>query len=150
MHGLKVENYILFSGHMEDLTWQTASQIALRDCLKELREEPGYIGVFAKNKNKQQQKQVVKAKDFCQLKGKQTSQCNEFNIFLCVGRCQESGLIQIIPLICTLTRARILLLFYFNPSWIPSGCTVGLVAEGLRATTSFVYWYDKWLSSSTR
>lgn len=50
MHGLKVENYILFSGHMEDLTWQTASQIALRDCFKELREEPGYIGVFATKK----------------------------------------------------------------------------------------------------
>ena len=29
---------------------ETASQIALRNCCKEVREEPGYIGVFAKKK----------------------------------------------------------------------------------------------------
>ena len=27
---------------------ETASEIALRDCSKEVREEPGYIGVFGK------------------------------------------------------------------------------------------------------
>ena len=30
----------------EDLSLDTASQIALRYCSKEVREEPGYIGVF--------------------------------------------------------------------------------------------------------
>ena len=38
---LKVENYVLF-GRLE-----AASQIALRDCSKDVREGPGYIGVFA-------------------------------------------------------------------------------------------------------
>ena len=38
----------------------TASQIALRDCSEEVREEPGYIGVFAKTKqNKQKTPQDV-------------------------------------------------------------------------------------------
>ena len=43
MHNLKVENYGLFGEISGDLTWKTASQIALRDCSKEVREEPGYI-----------------------------------------------------------------------------------------------------------
>ena len=32
----------------EDLNGETASQIALRDCSEKVREEPGYVGVFAK------------------------------------------------------------------------------------------------------
>ena len=31
----------------KDLSPDTASQIALRDCSEEVGEEPGYIGVFA-------------------------------------------------------------------------------------------------------
>ena len=41
MHNLKVENSVLFSRHTEDLSQDTASQIALRDCSEEVREEPG-------------------------------------------------------------------------------------------------------------
>lgn len=43
----KIENYILLGGLAEDLPWKTASQIALRDGSKQVREEPEHIGVFA-------------------------------------------------------------------------------------------------------
>ena len=46
---LKAENYVLFSRLPEDLALKTTSQIALRDCFEEVREEPGYIGVSAKS-----------------------------------------------------------------------------------------------------
>ena len=46
---LKVENYVLFSRLAENLALKTASQIALRDCSEEVREEPVYIGVSAKS-----------------------------------------------------------------------------------------------------
>ena len=46
MHNLKVENSVLFSRHTEDLSQETASQIALRDCYKEVREKSEYIGSF--------------------------------------------------------------------------------------------------------
>ena len=49
---LKVENYVLFSRLVENLALKTASQIVLRDCSEEVREEPGYIGVSVKQ-NKQ-------------------------------------------------------------------------------------------------
>ena len=44
MHNLKVENCVLFGGHTEDLS----QGFALRDSSKEVREDPGYKGVFAK------------------------------------------------------------------------------------------------------
>jgi len=34
------------------IAWKTASQIAVRDCPKVVKEEPGYIGISLKNKNK--------------------------------------------------------------------------------------------------
>ena len=52
MHNLTVTGYILFRDINEKLTiaWEAASQIALRNCSKEVREEPGYIGVFVGGK----------------------------------------------------------------------------------------------------
>ena len=46
-HNLKVENYVLFGRHTKDLSQDVASQIVLRDCFEEIREESGCIGVFA-------------------------------------------------------------------------------------------------------
>ena len=58
MHNLNVETYVLF----EDITmtWKTASQITLRNCFKQIREEPGYIKVFffLVNKTKNQTKKT--------------------------------------------------------------------------------------------
>ena len=48
---LTEENRVLFRDLTEYYTAQeTASQIARRICSKEVREEPGYIGVFAGKK----------------------------------------------------------------------------------------------------
>ena len=46
-HSLKVEDCVLFEGLAEDLSLEAASQTALRDCSEEVREEPGYTGLFA-------------------------------------------------------------------------------------------------------
>ena len=45
MHNLKVENYDLFSGLSEDLSLKDSLSV-VRGCSKEVREEPGYIGVL--------------------------------------------------------------------------------------------------------
>ena len=58
MHNLNVENYDLFGELAEDSHPGDHISIAPRDCFKEVREEPGYIGVFAK-KTKKKQKLVV-------------------------------------------------------------------------------------------
>ena len=44
---LEVERFVLFGGLTEDCSPDTASQIALRDCSKDVREELGDVGVFA-------------------------------------------------------------------------------------------------------
>ena len=50
-HTVQVENYVLFRDITENYIAQdTASQIALRNCSKEVREQPGYIRVFAETK----------------------------------------------------------------------------------------------------
>ena len=48
-HNLTVENYVLFDRLSEDSKpgKQTASQMALKHGFKQVREEPGYLGVFA-------------------------------------------------------------------------------------------------------
>ena len=63
---------------------ETTSQIALRDCSKEVREEPGYMGFW--EKKTKDKNQVVGTKMLPLIKKKQTSQVNEFSTFLCMGR----------------------------------------------------------------
>ena len=46
-HSLKAESYVLFGGHNWGLKPGTKHSVALRACSKEVREEPGHIGVFA-------------------------------------------------------------------------------------------------------
>lgn len=59
-HNLKVENYVLFGGFAKDLNNETASWIALRDHLKEVREKPENIRRFCTRN------QVVRTlKDYC-------------------------------------------------------------------------------------
>ena len=36
---------------LRTIAWETASQIALRNCFEEVREEPGYIGFFAEERH---------------------------------------------------------------------------------------------------
>ena len=53
MHNLKVENSVSFEDLLRTIAGETASQIVLRNCSKEVVEEPGDIGVFVENKTKQ-------------------------------------------------------------------------------------------------
>ena len=47
MYNLKVSSYVLIGDLTVDyIAQETASQIALRNCSKEGREEPGYTGLF--------------------------------------------------------------------------------------------------------
>ena len=71
MHHLKSASYVLLGNLAEDHSLGD-SLSALRNCSKEVREEVGYIGVFAgKNKNKSETKQTNKnpcsqtPKDYC-------------------------------------------------------------------------------------
>ena len=47
-HNPEVENYVLFRDVTEEYSPETASQIALRNCFKDVWKEPG---VFASQKN---------------------------------------------------------------------------------------------------
>ena len=46
-HSLKAESYVLFGGYNSGLKPGTQLSVALRACSKEVREEPGHIGIFA-------------------------------------------------------------------------------------------------------
>ena len=52
MHNLKVENDV-FEEILKTIAWETLSQLALRNCSKEVVEETGYIGTFIENKTKE-------------------------------------------------------------------------------------------------
>ena len=60
MHNLKVEIYVSFDGqNWETKAWKTASQVTLRDCSKDVRKKPDYVGLCNKN-------QVARtSKDYC-------------------------------------------------------------------------------------
>ena len=76
---------------LRTLAWETASQIALRNSSDEVREEPGYIGVFAENKTKhvaEHQKITANPKN-------QTPQVNDFSAFLGMGRCKSLGSLKV-------------------------------------------------------
>ena len=51
MHGLKVGKYILLEASLRAVSWGSF-WLALRNCSKEVREEPGYMGVLAEKKPK--------------------------------------------------------------------------------------------------
>ena len=59
-HILIVENYVLFGALLRTIAQETASQIALRNCSKEVREKPGYIGVFTGKNKKVKKTQKIK------------------------------------------------------------------------------------------
>ena len=64
---------------------ETTSQMALRSCSEEIREEPGNTGVFAETKN------VVEDYKITANHKKQASQVNDFSDFPCMGRCKSLG-----------------------------------------------------------
>ena len=82
MHNLKVENYVLLGRISENLSLED-SLSALRNSSKEVREEPGHIGVLQQKPGSQNTKILLL------LKEKQTFQVNEFSAFLSIGRCKS-------------------------------------------------------------
>ena len=105
--------------------------MAQRDCYKETKRDPGYIGIFAmKSRQLEHQKLLL-------IKENQTSQVNELNVFLCM--IQGCGPIEIIPFICTLTVLGQCPPFLYPESPQGAQMTLGAVAAGLMAVTSFVY-----------
>ena len=63
---------------LRTITQGTACQITLRNCSKEVREEPRYIGIFAENKIKAL---VIKHKKITANHKSQASQVNVFVLF---------------------------------------------------------------------
>ena len=61
MYNPKVATYVLFRELTEDCSPGDSPQIALKSYSKEVREEPGYIGVFAGERKKCSQT----SKDYC-------------------------------------------------------------------------------------
>ena len=99
---------------LRTIAQETASQIALRICSKEVREEPGYIGAFAERQK--QRNHVVEHQKMTANHKKQISQINDFSAFLCMRRFKvwahwnysfDMHLNCLGPASC------------FSPSWIP-------------------------------
>ena len=63
---------------LRTIAWETVPQITLRNCSKEVREEPRYIGVFAENKIKAH---IIKHKKITANHKSQASQVNVFVLF---------------------------------------------------------------------
>ena len=83
-HNLKVENYVLFSRFSEDLS----PEDSLSDCSEGLlRRGQGGTRIYRGFCNKNQV--VGTSKDY--VKENQTSQVNEFSIFLGMERCKGLG-----------------------------------------------------------
>ena len=97
----------------------------LRDTVPK-REESGYIEILHQRPGSLELQKIT-------VKENQTSHVDEFSIFSV--KMQESGLIEIIPLICTSMARKV---FSSFPSWLPSGCS-GWWLEG-HSILSLLIW----------
>ena len=61
-HHQKVENYVLFGRHPDDVSLGQPSQITLRELFKEAREKPGYIGVLQQTPGSRNFKRLLLSK----------------------------------------------------------------------------------------
>ena len=91
---------MFYSGTLlRTIAQETASQIALRNCSKEEREEPGYTGVFtgkkAKTKTTTTKTHVVKHQKITANHKKHAFQVNDFSVFLSMGRCKSLGSLKL-------------------------------------------------------
>ena len=82
--------------HLRNLLWtiaqESASQVALRNCSKEVREEECSIGDFpGKNKIKT----IFHHPEITANHKNQISQINDFHAFLCIGRCKSLGSLKL-------------------------------------------------------
>ena len=82
---------------LRTIGWELTSPMALRNCSKEISEEPGYIGVFVGERN------VVKLQNTTVNYQKKYPTSQGLQCFFMYGKMEVTGLIEIIPLICILT-----------------------------------------------
>ena len=96
MQNLKIANKVLFRDLFEGYTWGTASQKALRNCSKEVREDTGYIwsGLFVSFLGKKKNQGCSWKKVITTNHKEERSQVHDFSVFLCLGR--GSGFIEAI------------------------------------------------------
>lgn len=80
---------------LTSLAQKTASQITLRNCSKELMEEPEYLGVSAETKQNKTKKCVFEHQTTTVNHKRQTSQVNDFHAFLCRGRFKSLGSLKL-------------------------------------------------------
>lgn len=118
---------MFYWGITEDFSLDTASWVGLRTVLKG-KEEPGYVGAFAKQASKQKCPRSPNIR-LLPTKENQISQINEFFTFLSVGRGKESGPAALTPVVSPLPGRAVPCCFSILS---PSGCPVG-VADGLMA-----------------
>ena len=86
---LLIGHHVTWSHHFSRLVRSvTASQIFLKDCSGEIKEEPRYIWVFAAKS------QVVRASKHDYYWNKTKYLVNELSTFLCVGRCKRLGVLK--------------------------------------------------------
>ena len=102
---------VSYSGTLlRTIAWETASQIALRDCSEEEREEPGYTGVFAEKKH------LIRYEESTANHKNQTSQVDACRAFLCTGRCRSLVSLKLFP---DTHRHDLGPVPSFPPPWIP-------------------------------
>lgn len=115
---------------------EAVSQIALRDCSREVQGEPGDTAVFAGGRGDTVRHQKMTANH-----KKQISQINDFSAFLCVGRWKSLGFLKAFLLYASsLSRPSILFFSILNSAQGALWWRVGAaVTKGLLATSAFVY-----------
>lgn len=76
---------------LRNIAWEAASQMALRNCFKEVKGELGYTGIFAGVEVGGYH--VIKHQKIADIysQKKQTSQVIIFSTFLCIRRCKSLG-----------------------------------------------------------
>ena len=83
---------------LKSIAWEIASQVALKNCSKEAREEPIYIEAFFffEIKNKVVEHQKITANHTHTQKKIQTSLVSDFHASLCVERCRTLSSLKVL------------------------------------------------------
>ena len=79
-HNPKVENYVSLNDSVD-----FKPRVALKGCSKEVREQPGFIGVLQQRSGSHNTKRLLIIKE------NQIPRINEFSAFLYMGRCKSLG-----------------------------------------------------------
>ena len=90
-HKLKVASYVLFGDLTEDYSLGDSLSGSSEGLFQRGKGGAGYVGVFTEKNN------VVDIKRSLLITKKQTSQVNDFSVFLCMGRSKSLGSLKLFP-----------------------------------------------------